>query len=49
MTRLAEQVFEGEVEREDFIDTVAEGTYSTIIDAVMEAGDRPSIFDEEVK
>lgn len=48
MTRLAEQVFEGEVDREDFIDTVTEGSYSDIIDAVMMAGDRPSIFDEEV-
>ena len=43
MTRLAEQVFEREVEREDFIDTVTEGVYSSIIDAVIEAGSRGSV------
>lgn len=47
MTRLAEQVFADDVNREDFIDVITEGSYSGLIDAVMLAGDRPSIFDKE--
>ena len=47
MTRLAEQVFANEVEREDFIDTITEGSYSGLIDAMMMVKDKPSIFDKE--
>ena len=47
MTRLAEQVFEREVDREDFIETATGGPYSNMIDAVMESSVRPSIFDDE--